>query len=71
MQRLFDPKTRDNAIQTTCSYLIKAGLLLPDEVTYYMSVLTGYDDERLARVLLESRQEYGLFLTSDAMKRSN
>jgi len=71
MQRLFDPKTRDNAIQTTCSYLIKAGLLLPDEVTYYMSVLTGYDDERLAQVLRESWQEYKMALAVDAMKRSN
>ncbi|KKK57598.1 hypothetical protein LCGC14_3052860 [marine sediment metagenome] len=71
MQRLFDPKSRDKAIDTTCSYLVMAGLLLPDEVTYYMSVLTGYDDERLARVLLESRQEYNVALAVDAIKRSN
>lgn len=55
MAGLFSLATRDKAIETTCSNLVMAGLLLPSEVTTYMSTLHSYNDSQLAEALIESR----------------
>jgi len=54
-QKLFDPRVRDRAIETTCSNLIMAGVLLPSEAGKYMSRLTRMNDIELAQTLLRSR----------------
>lgn len=54
--KLFEPKVRDKAIETTCQNLIMAGgVLLPTEVADFMRELTNYTDTQLAIALLESR----------------
>ena len=56
MDKLFAPKIRDLAIETTCSNLIMAGgILTPAEVASFMTQLTGYTDVQLGIVLIESR----------------
>ena len=54
--KLFDPKIRDQAIETTCQNLIMAGgVLQPSEVANFMRELAGYTDTQLAIALCESR----------------
>jgi len=54
-QQLFaSPLVRDRAIETTCSNLVMAGGLLPQEVAGFMTELTGYTDVQLGIALIES-----------------
>ena len=55
MNNLFTPTVRDQAIETTCSNLIMAGLLLPKEVAGFMCQVTSYADLELAEILCHSR----------------
>ena len=68
---IFTPKIRDNAIETTCSNLIMAGLLQPTEVCQYMITITKYDNIRLAFVLIESRLLLDKYYESNAKSRRN
>jgi len=56
-QQLFtSPRVRDKAIETTCSNLVMAGgILTPQEVSSFMTELTGYTDVQLGIALIESR----------------
>jgi len=71
MDKLFRPKVRDRAIETTCSNLMMVGLLLPCEVSRYMSVLSSYADSQLAEVLVESRMLYDGALEGNASRNRN
>lgn len=71
MDKLFSPKVRDQAIETTCSNLIMAGLLLPCEVADYMSVISSYTDSQLAKVLVASRMLYDGALEGNACRNKN
>jgi len=53
--QLFQPKVRDQAIETICSNLIMAGLLFPCEVAKYMKSLCVLNNLQLAEELCESR----------------
>ena len=64
MDNLFSPTVRDQAIETTCSNLMMAGLLLPQEVAKYMRQIVVYNDSELAEVLCESRFLYDQHLES-------
>jgi len=64
-QKLFDPKVRDRAIETTCSNLIMAGVLLPSEVGKYMSQLAGVNDIELTQQLVASRLLWNKHLEHD------
>ena len=71
MDKLFQPKVRDRAVETTCSNLIMAGLLLPCEVAKYMSVIGRYTGSQLAEVLVTSRMLYDAALESNAAGNRN
>ena len=62
MDIIFEPKLRDMARGTTCSNLIMAGLLLPNEVLNYMMLLHTYNDTQLAEVLCASRLSWDNYL---------
>jgi len=55
MGKMFDSRVRDGAIETICSSLVMARLLLPVEVAGYMRLLGSYSDEQLSVVLCYSR----------------
>ena len=55
MNKLFSPLVRDRAIDTTCSNLIMAGILPPEELSGYMANLTRLNDYELAEQLCASR----------------
>jgi len=71
MDKLFRPKVRDRAVETTCSNLMMAGLLLPCEVAKYVSVLSNYTDSQLAEVLVTSRMLYDGALEGNASRNRN
>ena len=58
--KLFEPKVRDRAIETTCSNLIMARQLRPEpgEVAMYMAAISKYSDSELAQVLVGSHILY-------------
>ena len=62
MQQIFSPKLKDKAIETTCSNLIMAGLLLPGEMAKFMADATKYTDSEIAEILIESRLLYEKYL---------
>lgn len=55
MGKIFEPKVRDKAMETICSNLIWAGVLLKTEVGKYMVMLVDQNDFELAKTLLHSR----------------
>ena len=55
MDKLFEPKARDKAMEIICSNLIWAGVLLGTEVGKYMVILVNQNDVELARTLIHSR----------------
>ena len=69
MAELFSLATHDKAIETTCSNLAMAGLLLPPEVATYMSSLHSYTDNQLAEVLAESRLQLDNYYELNARQR--
>ena len=71
MAELFSLATRDKAIETTCSNLIMAGLLLPPEVATYMSTLHSYNDSQLALALVESRLQLDSYYELNARQKVN
>ena len=62
MQQIFSPKLKDKAIETTCSNLIMAELLLPGEVAKFMADATKHTDSEIAEILIESRLLYEKYL---------
>jgi len=64
-QKLFEPKNRDRAVETTCSNLVMTGVLLPSEVGNYMSRLVGMNDLELAETLCYSRLLWDKHLEHD------
>ena len=71
MAELSSLTTRDKAIETTCSNLIMAGLLLPSEVASYMSTLHSYNDSQLAGGLAESRLQLDNYYELNARQKVN
>lgn len=61
-QQIFDPQTREAAIQTTCSNLIMAELLEPEAVVEFLEILYRLDDANLALLMMRSRVDYGEYL---------
>ena len=61
-QEIFNPRTRREAIETTCSNLIMVGYLEPEAVAEFLSILFQCDDTNLALVLVQSRIDYGNYL---------
>ena len=55
MGKIFEPKVRDQAMETICSNLVWAGVLLGTEVGKYMVMLVSLNDTELAKTLLHSR----------------
>ena len=55
MEDIFEPKVRDQAMETICSNLVWAGVLLGAEVGKYMTMLISLDDIELAKTLCHSR----------------
>uniref|UniRef100_A0A6M3KYG8 Uncharacterized protein n=1 Tax=viral metagenome TaxID=1070528 RepID=A0A6M3KYG8_9ZZZZ len=58
---ILTPNQKDKAIETTCSNLVIAELLTPQELTSYMEELTGETNEVILSTLIFShmaREEY-------------
>ena len=67
--KLFEPRIRDKAIETTCSNSIMAGMLKPQDVSKYMAYVSALSDARLAEQLIASHQlleEYYKLATDQA-----
>jgi len=67
--KLFEPRIRDRAIETTCSNSIMAGMLKPQDVSKYMAYVSALSDARLAEQLIASHQlleEYYKLATDQA-----
>ena len=72
MDKLFEPKLRDRAIELICSNLIIAGVLLPNEVAGYMSALhRDYDNAMLGMSLVESSRLLHMSLEMTACRNKN
>jgi len=54
-EQIFQPAIRDRAIETTCANLLISGVLLPEEISRYMSQITSLNDYELAEQLCASR----------------
>lgn len=71
MEKLFNPQIRDQAIETTCSNLVMAGVLLQQEVPAYMMRLAEMNDCELAEQLVESRLLLDNYYGNTAKERRN
>ena len=54
-EQIFQPAIRDRAIETTCANLLISGVLLPEEISRYMSQITSLNNSELAEQLCASR----------------
>jgi len=71
MNHLFTPALRDNAIETTCSNMVMAGLLEPHEVGMFMTRLTGLDDYELGRQFCASLMLLDSYYERNTLERRN
>ncbi len=55
MGKISEPKVRDEAMETICSNLVWAGVLLKTEAGKYIAMLISLDDTELAKTLCYSR----------------
>ena len=64
MDKLFEPRVRDQAIETIISNLVRIGVLLPAEVANFMTELANYNDVREKEMnltqLIKNMKEKGL-----------
>ena len=56
MGTIFEPKVRDETMETICSNLLWAGVLLKEEAGKYMVTLVHQNDYELAETLCHSRE---------------
>jgi len=55
MEKLFNPKIREQAIDTTCSNFIMAGILEAKDIVPFLKQAGKWSDTELAEMLCESR----------------